>query len=59
MLCHYAVCCNLFTIMLNVIILSVIVFSVIMLSVIMLSVVAPFGTDNIRHYLATKSVKNP
>ncbi len=38
-LCHFAECCILFTIMLNVIMLSVVMLTVIMLSVIMLSVI--------------------
>jgi hypothetical protein len=41
MLCYYAVCRILFTILLNVIMLSVITLNVEMLSVVMLSVVAP------------------
>jgi hypothetical protein len=41
MLCYYAVCRILFTILLNVIMLSVITLNVVVLSVVMLSVVAP------------------
>ncbi len=36
MLCYYAECCTLFTIMLNVIMLSVVLLSVLMLSVVAL-----------------------
>jgi hypothetical protein len=45
-LCYYAECRILFTIVLNVIMLSVVILNVFMLSAVMLCVVAPFGVHS-------------
>ncbi len=54
MLCHYADCCILFIIMLNVKILSDVMVSVVMLSVVMLSVVMLSVVDHLSLFTFAK-----